>query len=360
MNTVNKVLIGVLVAQVALALVVHARTDRSDAIRRPEPLLPGLDAGQIQRIAIFKARDLETPGASVQDEPAIEIRREGTGESSTWVLASHYDFPMRDGAGEELAGKLAALQTTGPVVTSDVRHNQLAVAGDHYRRKVVIETADGTSRTLLIGKPSRARQSFVRIDGQSVVHAVSDISEGGLNVQPTSWIEMTYLMLQSKDVQYMSVRNQNGTYEFQRNEQGRWSLVRDGAPYPVPAGKKFNSLAADNWIKDMLRLTVSRPADPKRQIDTPLATVTLRMKPSADAQAAPAEPAEGASDAPGAAEGAEGAEGAPVEHVIEIGAKEGELYYVRMSGTPHAALVNNSRFSAIIGMNDDVVLIPEK
>jgi hypothetical protein len=364
MNTVNKVLIGVLVAQVALALIVHTRTDATQTIRRPEPLLPGLDAAQIQRVAIFKARDPEFTNTAAEDGPALELRREGTGETATWTLASHHGYPVRDGVAQELTGKLAALQTTGPVVTSEVRHGQLEVSAEHYRRKVVIETADGATRTLLIGKPSRARQSFVRIDGQNDVHAVSDISESGLNVQPSHWIDSKYLLLQSKDVAYMSVRNRNGTYEFQRNESDRWTLVRDGAPYPVPPGKKFNSLAADNWVKDMLRLNVSAPADPKRQIDTPLATVTLRMKPSAAGEAAPVAPAEGAPAAP--AEGAPAAPGAPggaeqpVEHVIEIGAKDGELYYVRMSGTPHAAMVRSPRFSAIIAMNDDVVMIPEK
>lgn len=375
MNTVNKVLIGALVAQVALALIVHARTD-TEAIRRPEQLLPGLDAAQIQRITIFKARDpkaKDAPKEGEAEKPAIELRRQGTGADATWTLASQYDYPVRDGAAQELADKLAALQTTGPVVTSDVRHGQLEVAADHYRRKVVIETADGTSRTLLIGKPSRARQSFVRIDGQSQVHAVSDISESGLNVQASGWVEPNFLMLRSKDVAYMSVRNQHGAYEFQRNEQDRWTLVRDGAPYPVPPGKQFNSLATDIWVKDMMRLSMVEPADPGRQIDTPLATVTIRMKPKAaepeaEGEDAAEDAAEGA--APEGTPGAPTAEGAaapgaaatsdtPVEYVIEIGAREGDLYYVRMSGRPYAVMVRNPRFSAIIDMNDDIVMIPE-
>lgn len=349
MNTVNKVLIGLLVAQLALALVVHTRTEATGAIRRPQSLLPGLSPAQIQRVAIFKARNPDTSNAGEADQPAIALERRGTGDSATWVLASQYDYPVRDGAAQELVGKLLALQTTGPVVTSDVRHSQLEVAPDRYRRKVVIEADDGTARTLIIGKPSRARQSFVRLDDQNQVHAVSDISEGGLNLQPSSWLDTSFLMLQAADIAYMSVRNQHGTYELQRNERNRWSLVRDGAPFPVPPGKKFNALAADVWVKDMLRLTMTEPADPDRHIDTPLATVTLRMKPSPGDDA-------GDQDAP---EAAPAAPEPPVEHVIEIGAKDGEVYYVRMSGNPHAAMVRNPRFSAIIDMNDDIVMIPE-
>lgn len=356
MSTLNKVLIGVLVAQVLLALIVHTRTDATGAIRPPEPLLAGLDAAQIQRVAIFKARDPEAKDAAAADKPDLELRREGSGESATWTLSSHWGYPVRDGAAEELVGKLTTLQTTGPVVTSDVRHDQLEVAADHYRRKVVIETADGATRTLLVGKPSRSRQSFVRMDGQSQVHAVSDISESGLDVQPSGWIEPSFLMLQSKDVAYMSVRNRQGFYEFQRNEYDKWSLARDGAPYPIPPGKKFNIHAADNWVKDMMRLTMVEPADPKRQIDAPLATVTLRMKPGA--QAGPDGEAGAGEAGAGAPEGATGAAEKPVEHVIEIGAKDGDLYYVRMSGNSYAVMVRNQRIPVIYEMNDDIVLIP--
>jgi hypothetical protein len=359
MSTVNKVLIGVLVAQVVLALIVHTRTDAIETIRRPEPLLPGLDAAQIQRVAIFKARDPDDEGAAV-DQPAIELRRGGSGNSSTWTLSSHWGHPVRAGAGEELAGKLAALETTGPVITSDVRHGQLEVTADHYRRKLVIETADGTTRVLFVGKPSRARQSFVRIDGQDQVHAVSDISESGLDVLPSGWIEPTFLLLQPSEVAYMSVRNPNGFFEFQRNENDRWTLVSDGAPYPIPPGKKFNAPAADNWVKDMLRLTMTEPADPNRKIDTPLATVTIRMKTQApDTPSTPDDPA--APDAPAAPDVPavpDTASEEPVEHVIEIGAKEGDVYYVRMAGKPHAAMIRSSRVPVIIGIRDEFVLIP--
>jgi hypothetical protein len=339
MNTVNKVLIGLLVAQVAIGLVVHTRTEATGTIRRPEPLMPGLVAAQVQRVAVFKARNPDVKNTDEAEQPAIDLRRAGAGDSAAWVLASQYDYPVRDGAAQELVDTLLALQTTGPVVTSDVRHNQLEVAADRYRRKIVIETADGTVTTLIVGKPSRARQSFVRIDGQSEVHAVSDISESGLDLKPSAWLDPSLLMLRSTNVAYMSVRNQHGTYEFQRNERDKWSLVRDGAPYPVPPGRKFNAQAADIWVKDMMRLTMTEPADPARQIDTPLATVTLRMKPSQP-------------------DGEAGAE-TPVEYVIEIGAKDGDKYYVRMSGNPYAAMVRSPRFPAIIDMNDDIVMIPE-
>jgi Domain of unknown function (DUF4340) len=382
MSAFNKILIGVLAAQIVLALVVHTGTEATESIPRPAALLPGLDSEQITRVAIYKARapeatDADTAAAAQPnaeaDQPAIDLRRQGTADSATWTLASHYDHPALMQPVEDLLGKLIALQSAGPAVTSEARHEQLEVAGDHYRRKVVIETADGTVRTLLIGKPSRARQSFVRIDGQKDVHAVNDISESGLNLVPSAWVDTNYLGIPSSQVMYMSVRNRQGTYEFQRNESGRWELVEDGAPYPMPPDRKFNAVAADIWVKDMLRLTLTEPADPARQIDVPLATVTLRLKPKAPAgEAAEAGAApEGGADQPGADSaapaGAEEVAGQPAgeaspepaeERVIEIGAKDADLYYVRISGLAHAAMVRNPRLGPIVDMRDEVVLIP--
>jgi hypothetical protein len=372
MNTFNKILIGVLAAQLALALVVHTRTDAIETIRRPEALLPGLDTAQITRVAIYKARnpkdatgDAAKAEATV-DTPAIDLRRQGTGDSATWALASHYDHPALAQPVDELLGKLASLQSTGPMVTSEVRHEQLEVAADHYRRKLVIETADGTTRTLLIGKPSRARQSFVRIDGQKDVHAVNDISESGLNLTPSNWVDTSFFTVSSSQVAYMSVRNRNGTYEFQRNEHGKWELVQDGLPYPIPPDKKFNINAADIWVKDMVRLSLTEPGDPKRQIDSPLATVTLRIRPKDAAGAAPApqpdlgvEGAEGAlGQAPDGQPAGDAASEQLEERVIEIGAKEGDLYYVRMSNVSHAAMIRNPRLGPIVDMRDAVVLLP--
>ena len=364
MSTLNKILIGVLAAQLALALLVHTRTEATETVARPAALLPGLDTKQITRVAIYKARSPKTAAADAKpadDQPAIDLRRAGGADGAAWVLASHWDHPALAQPVEELLGKVASLQSTGPMVTSEVRHEQLEVSGDHYRRKLVIETADGTTRTLLIGKPSRARQSFVRIDGQKDVHAVNDISESGLSVTPTTWVDTSYFTASSSQVAYMSVRNRQGTYELQRNENGKWELMQDGVPYPIPPGKKLNLNAADIWVKDMVRLTLTEPADPKRQIDSPLATVTLRLKPKKAADEAP----------PAALPGMEGLEGAGAqpageapesealeERVIEIGAKDGDLYYVRMSGVSHAAMMRNVRLGPIVDMRDEVVLIP--
>lgn len=392
MSTFNKVLLAALVAQAALAILLHASTDATETIRRPEPLLPGFDADAVTRVAIYEplgedaASGGETEakdGAEGDPEPTIELRREGAGDSAVWKLSSHHDYPAKASEVDELLDKLAGLRSPGPAVTSQVRHGQLEVAEDQYRRKLVVETAAGTT-TLFIGKPSRARQTFVRLAGEEAVHAVNGISHTGIGVLVSGWLDPTYFQIPDSDVAYMSVRNQHGFYELRRKPDDRWELVRDGAPYPVPAGKKFNSMAAKNWVKDATRITLVEPADPARAIETPLATITLRMKPktAAPEDGDTAAGGDAAGDTTGenvAGENAAGenaaAEGtaeqppasqpavseAPEEHVIVVGPAsadgEGKGFYVRVQGHPNAVLARENRLRPLVDMNDDVVLI---
>lgn len=380
MSTFNKVLLAALVAQAALAILLHASTDATETIRRPEPLLSGFEAGAVTRVAIYEARG-EAHGKDAADadgapEPTIELSREGTGDSATWKLSSHHGYPAKGSEVDALLDKLAGLRSAGPAVTSQVRHGQLEVAEDQYRRKLEVETGSGTT-TLFIGKPSRARQTFVRLAGQDAVHAVNGISHTGVGVQISGWADTSYFHAPSTEVAYMSVRNQHGLYEFQRNADNRWELVRDGAPYPIPAGKRFNSKAVDNWVKDAARIIMVEPADPARALDTPLATINLRMKPrpatpedsgeatgdeAAGEAAAEAAGDEAAGEAaqPSATEAA--VSEAPEEHVIvvgpaELGEGEGKGFYVRVQGHPNAILAREARIRPLVDMNDDVVLI---
>lgn len=405
MSTFNKILIAALVVQVGLALVIRASSDSGEALRNPEPLLAGFDGSQVTRIAIFdeprpepaKQGEGEAGGEAgdVQtgDEPAIDLRRESSGSQVQWKLASHFGHAAKTGEVDALLEKLASLQSRGPVVTSEVRHKQLHVAADDYRRKLVIETGAGRT-TLYVGAPAGSRQVSVRIEGQDAVHQVGEISAAGLSLTPTTWVDTSYLNLSHSRVVYMAVRNKSGSYELQRTPRGRWALVQDGQPYPVPAGKKFNAIAADNWVKEAVRIAVAAPADPDRVLDEPLATITLHLKP--EGQDAPAgdgggdggDQGAGAQDAGAAEDTATGAAAQPgaggddgdgdgdgtavdgeageaavsqglEQYVIEIGAgDDDQQYYVRLQGSPTAAMVRKGSLRNLVEMNDGVVLIP--
>lgn len=372
MSTFNKALIAALIVQVALALVIRAGGDDGGEVRKPEPLLSDFDKDKVTRIAIFDAPgdapgDAAKDGAPAKDagEPVIDLRREASGAAVSWKLASHYGFAAKTSEVEALLDKLAGLRTRGPAVTSQVRHKQLAVASDDYRRKLLIETGKGAI-TLYVGAPAGSREVSVRIDGQDEVYQVGGLSAAGLSTTPASWVEATFLDVPRNDVDYLSVRNKAGSYELQRTATGGWELLQGGQPYPVPAGKKLNVGAMGSWLNSATRINMWAPADPSRTVDTPLATITLRLKPEGQKPPETQEGAEGNEDQPAAqapdaakpeATKPEAVSQAPEEYILEVGAEEEGNYFVRLLGSSQAVLVKKSSLLSLVEMNDDVVLI---
>ncbi len=413
MSTFNKILIAALVVQVALAIVIQTSSRSANVIQRPQPLLPGFVPGDVTRLTIYDAYSATAGDGSGADasgpgEPAISLRRvdaAGDGDSAasdgdsadsdgdSWVVASHWDFPAKTDPVSELIGKLAGLQTTGATVHSKVRHPQLEVAEDSFRRKIEIETKDGEVTTLLIGKPSRARTVFIRFAGEDGVHAVSGISQSSINPNIQSWVSSDYFAVNANDVASMTVKNRHGSFEFVRDtELGGWRLFQDGAPYPIPLDKKLNVVAVKNWLQSASRLIASQPADPERSLAQPLATITLRMKPStgaddssADDSSAdeagvddssadeagvdeaganadnPAAPSADSDSATGADSGAPaaGAVAAGEEYVIEVGAESAleNSFYVRIRDNPQAVIVAMSRIRPVVDMNPNIIII---
>ena len=75
----HKILIALLVVQLALAVVMLTRNDDS-VPSRPEPVLAGFDAAAVTKIAVF---------AKSGDKPAVELAKQGT----SWVVASSFQYP---------------------------------------------------------------------------------------------------------------------------------------------------------------------------------------------------------------------------------------------------------------------------
>ncbi|ACY17862.1 DUF4340 domain-containing protein [Haliangium ochraceum] len=331
MSTWNKVLIAALVVQLGLALAINFRAGSAETVRRPTSILPDLDLAQVSRISIYG------PPAS-GTEPAIVLEREGEGEAQFWRLTNGNGYPAQAAAVSDLLDKLASLRSAGPVVTSAVRHQQLEVSADEHRRKLVVETPDGNARTIYVGKPSRARLTFVRVDGSDDVFAVGGISDRGLNLELGGWVDTVFLQLSSDQIAAMRVENYQGQFEFARSESGGWRYMAGDQPYPIPEGKRLNFSGVGHWIQAPLRLSVSEPAPATRTLDNPLAVVTLQLvAPMVVPGAMPSEPVS--------------------EVVIEVDTAPGNLsYYVRLQGEK-AAIVLAPTLQLLVEMNEDRVLV---
>ncbi|MEM9493485.1 MAG: DUF4340 domain-containing protein, partial [Myxococcota bacterium] len=293
MNTLNKVLIAVLVGQLALAVITLTRGD-SGGIQALEPVVAGFAIDKVERIEIFKETDggvdsnddsAESGDQDSAGDVAIELIKSG----DEWTVKSHYDYPADTSKIESLLSQVAGLQSRGPIATSAARQNQLAVADSKYQRKLVLHGA-GEPVTLLVGDPAGALKTAVRRAGQDEIYAVTNFSMSSVSAFVSAWVDTAFMDRQPDELASLTVQNKAGTFTLER-DGGQWKLTSgaagqpgagDGAAAPADASaagdKELDQSAIDGWARSVTKFNIAEPADPARAIDTPLATVTLRFK----------------------------------------------------------------------------------
>jgi hypothetical protein len=344
-NKVNRILVGVLALQVLLVLFVHLRGDDT-SIGSLEPLLTGVDGAKIERVRIFdrtsndpdetkeqRAERLKTGG-----KPSIELVKKG----EAWVLASHFDYPVETQKVTDLLDKIEGMRSRAPIASGKARQKQLEVADDSFQRKVVL-TAGGKDTTFYVGAGAGQRQVSVRIAGSDEIHGVTGLTAYGVSAEPSAWVDTGYVDVQPDRVASFDVVNSKGSFHFEQGEDKAWKASTGGQPITPPAGMELAKGEIDKLVNRATKIYLAEPADAKRALDKPLATVTLRIKP----EPVPPVPgqdeeegAEGAADA-GAAESVSTPDAAPEERVIEIAASDKkDRYYVREKGRAQAVLVD--------------------
>jgi hypothetical protein len=338
-NRTNRILAGALLVQVALAVVVFVKHDDA-RIGKLEPLLEGLEAEKVDRVRVFdawppaKADEEGAPKKEVKpDQPAIELVKRG----SDWQLASHHDYPADGSKVNELLEKVTAIRTRGPLASGKTRQKQLEVADDSYQRKLVI-TAGGKDVTLYVGASAGARQTSVRLAGSDEVHGASGLSAFAVGATPAAWIDTAYFKVEKDQIASVEVTNQNGTFSLEPGADGAWTVELNGKPVAVPAGQEIDKDLVDRMVNRIASLSMSEPGDPKRTIDKPQVTVTVRMK----SEPPPAGPDGGppAVSQPGQ------------EYTIDIGESgEKDKSFVKVRGGKHAALVNTLSVTDLVELS---------
>ncbi len=328
MNRTNKILAGALLVQLVLAVLVFLRHD-DNRIGKLEPLVDGLEAEKVDRIRVFDAwpparegdAGKEKKGAK-PDQPAVELVKRG----SDWQLASDFDYPADASKVTELLEKVTAIRTRGAIASGKTRQKQLEVADDNYQRKLVL-TAGGKDVTLYVGASAGSRQTSVRLAGSDQVHAASGLSAFAVGATPAAWIDTAYFKVEKEQIASVEVTNQNGTFSLEPGAGGTWSVELNGKPVAVPAGQEIDKDMIDRVVSRISSLTMTEPGDPKRAIDKPTVTVTVRMK----SEPPPTGPDGGppAVSQPGQ------------EYTVDFAeAGEKDRTFVKVRGSQHAALVN--------------------
>jgi len=311
LTRVHKMLIGLLVVQLALAIVTLSRDDDA-APAKEQPILAGFDAAQVTRLQVFD-------GAS--DKP-LDLVKQDTG----WVLASSFQYPVIETKVTDVLSQLASMRAATPMATQASRHKQLRVADEDFARKLVV-TAGGEDLTLYLGAPAGARRTAVRVGDDARVFAVSGPSTYAIATTASAWVEPSYVKLPRDELAKVVIQQGSQTTELSRDaDGGTWTVTLGGAPLTLATGETLDTSAIDRIVDAAATIDLTSPADPARDASTPTATITLERK------------------ATGAA--------SPAPTVIDVVA-EGGSYWVRERGRAHAVLVDASRLEHVLGVTRD-------
>jgi len=211
----NKILIAVLIAQLALAAFVLTRDDQIH-IAPMQPVLAGFDSAKVTRIQVFDKGG---------DKPAIDLAKAG---DDAWKLSSGFDFPVDASKVGDLLSKVAAMKSRGPIATTAVRHEQLGVTDTGFEKKLVLTTPAGEV-AVLVGKAEGGRTTAVRLAGDPRVYGVTALTAWGVEATPARWIDTSYLALEPDRVARLSIQTPAGTTD-------EWTL---DDPDPVPAAREI-------------------------------------------------------------------------------------------------------------------------
>jgi hypothetical protein len=209
MTRLQRILIGILVAQLALAVFVF--WPRPSKVSAGKLLLSDIKVDEITSLTI-------------RDDKGASIKLARPAANQTWVLPDAGDFPADAAKITPMLTKLAAITTDRLVAQTAGSHKQLQVAVDAFQRRIDIGTAGGATRTLFLGSPAGGQASHVRVDGQNDVYVAGDVTPWQLGVDPTSWIDPAYVNVTSADVVGFALANANGQLNFSKDATGVWQM----------------------------------------------------------------------------------------------------------------------------------------
>ena len=252
----HKILATVLVAQIALSVVVF--WPRPTTAGQQEPLFPDLAKEDVTSLTI-------------EDDQGNRIAlQKVTGE---WVMPDAGEYPAQSEEVEALLEKLTAL-TTGQLVTrSDTSHKRLRVAANDFARRIEFESSGGTE-TLYIGSSPQYGSVHFRLEGESEAYLTSQLTTWDVNASTSTWIDTSYHSVQQDDVARFTLENANGTFVFERDDDG-WAMVEP----EMAEGEVLNKTQVEAVLRRAAAVTIKSPLGLEEKgaygLDDPTAEVIM-------------------------------------------------------------------------------------
>lgn len=258
MNKWQRILIGLLVAQLALAVFVF--WPRPVASSSGQPLLAGLTADQITSLAIT-------------DEQGNTTRLAKQGDS--WIAPDAGAYPADASKITPILEKLLAIKTGRLIAQTPQSHTQLQVADDKFVRKIDLTKADGTTQTLYLGSASGGQSAHARLAGQDNVY-LATLASWEVDSSLLNWINPVYLSFTATDLTGFTLKNANGEFALTQDASGNWQLAG------LNAGEMLDQSKVTTLVSNLSSLRLTKPLgkteDAAWGLASPAATVTLQLK----------------------------------------------------------------------------------
>lgn len=256
MTKLQRILAGVLIAQLILAVV----------LLWPRPATSGAGKSLLEGL---KAEDVSS--LTVSDDTGVTTRLAKQGDE--WVAPDAAGYAADATKITSAISKLVGIMISQPVARSAASHAQLQVADDKFVRKVELQTTQGTM-TLFLGTSTGSRTTHVRLAGQSDVYLARDVATWEVNADLLSWVNPVYLSVPSADVTAFSLVNANGQFAFTKDAQGSWTL--EG----LAQGETLDAAKVTSLLAQVTSLRMTRPLGKTEEaaygMAQPGAVVTIR------------------------------------------------------------------------------------
>lgn len=286
MNRTNQTLAAVLALQIVLVAAIFWPRPAT-SIASGESLFVGLEADQIVRLAISDAEDEQ-----------IQLTKGATG----WVLPQADDYATQENKVPELLDKIVELKANRLVAQTPASHKRLKVADDAFERLIEFELDDGTRHKLYVGSAPTYRVVHVRADDQDEVYLASGLSAADARAQASVWIDTLYLSVPKDQVVALTIENENGGFEFEKDDAGTWTMK------DLAADETLNESNMPSLVSRLSSLRMLQPLGKVEQDDyglqDPSAVVTVQTRDE---------------------------EGTVKDYTLHVGAKSGDDSYVVIS-----------------------------
>jgi hypothetical protein len=258
MNRTQKILVIVLVAQVALAVFLFWP--------RPAPagaggvLLEGVKTDEITSLAVSDAQG-----------KSLKLAKSG----AEWVLPDAGDYPADAAKIAAALTKLTEMKANLLVAQTPAAQRRLQVADDTFSRRIELGTPSG-AKTVYVGTSGGGDSSHVRFGGQDQVYLVSGVNESDLGTDAASWTQEGYFIVPQTDVTAMTLSNANGQWTFTKDANGQWALQGLASGETLNAQSVKDLLSAASYVR--LTRPLGKSDDPAYGLAQPSAVVKLVAK----------------------------------------------------------------------------------